>query len=118
MKTVKHLISLIFVMAVSIIFWSCSKSGAGAVKPKSNTDSVSTFAGTGSSGAANGTGVSASFTYPSAIVYGGNSQLVIGDFGNNLIRTINASSAAVTTTAGTGTQGLLNGVAASAEFYG
>jgi sugar lactone lactonase YvrE len=52
------------------------------------------------------------------VVYGGNSELYIGDFGNSLIRTINLNTALTATFAGTGVQGLVNGPALTAEFNG
>jgi sugar lactone lactonase YvrE len=116
MKTVKHINTLLFIMGVSVIFVSCSKSSSTTPKTSSNT--VSTIAGTGSAGATNGTGTSASFTFPSSIVIGPGNVMFVGDFGNSLIRTINLSTAAVSTFAGTGTAGLLNGSTTSAEFNG
>jgi len=115
MKTINYFKAMVFVISVPVIFISCSKSSS---TPKSSSATVSTYAGTGSAGAANGTGTSASFSFPSAIVAQGSGALFIGDFGNNLVRTINLSTAAVTTFAGNGSAGLVNGAAASAEFSG
>jgi sugar lactone lactonase YvrE len=116
MKTSNQIRILILATAVSFIFYSCSKGGSGS-GTKTSSAMVSTFAGSGTAGAANGTGTSAAFTYPSSIVYA-DGGLYIGDFGNNLIRTINLSTVAVTTVAGTGVAGLLNGPVTSAEFNG
>lgn len=115
MKTINHLRAIVFLMATPVIFWSCAKS-SGAKTSSGNM--VSTYAGTGTAGAANGTGTSASFSFPSAVIAQGSGALFIGDFGNNLIRTISLSTAAVTTFAGNGSAGLVNGPAASAEFNG
>lgn len=115
MKTISYLKAIVFVMAVPIILWSCSKSGG----TKTNSGiTVSTYAGSGSAGATNGTGTSASFSFPSAVIAEGSGSLIVGDFGNNLVRTISLSTAAVTTFAGNGSAGLVNGLAASAEFSG
>jgi len=116
MKTANYFKALIFIIAASNIFLSCSKGGGGSTAPKA-TNTVSTFAGAGSSGSANGTGTSASFSYPSAII-SANGEFFIGDFGNSLIRTINISSALTATLAGNGTSGLLNGTLTNAEFNG
>ncbi|SRR5579871_492906 len=116
MKTIKQHMLLLLVIALAIGFSSCSKSGTA--KSNKSTVTVSTFAGSGTMGSANGTGTAASFLYPSGIVSSGNGALYIGDFGNNLIRTINISSAAVNIVAGTGTAGLINGSVTAAEFNG
>lgn len=118
MKTLKHSKPLLFLLVSSAMIASCSK-GGGGTKPKTNaTDTVYTVAGTGSAGTANGTGTAASFTFPSSIVFAGNGVMVIGDFGNSLIRSLAVSSGAVGTIAGTGTEGLVNGPVTAAEFNG
>jgi sugar lactone lactonase YvrE len=116
MRNIRQFQICLFVSSIFLFISSCSKSGGGG-SGKSSADAVTTVAGTGSQGAANGTGTAASFTYPSALAFGG-TTLYVGDFGNSLVRTINVSSGAVATFAGTGTAGLLNGAAASAEFNG
>ena len=52
-----------------------------------STGVVTTVAGTGSSGSANGTGTSASFYYPVPITTDG-TNLYVGDYGNSVIRQI------------------------------
>jgi len=52
-----------------------------------STGAVTTVAGTGSSGSANGTGTSASFYYPGGITTDG-TNLYVGDTFNDLIRKI------------------------------
>ena len=52
-----------------------------------STGAVTTLAGTGSSGSANGTGTSASFYYPRAITTDG-TNLYVADQNNHLIRKI------------------------------
>jgi len=77
---------------------------------------VTTLAGTGSSGSANGTGTSASFYSPSKITTDG-TNLYVADWLNHLIRKIVISTGAVTTLAGTGSSGSANGTGTSASFY-
>ena len=76
---------------------------------------VTTLAGTGSSGSANGTGTSASFNYPMGITTDG-TNLYVADYSNHLIRKIVISTGAVTTVAGTGSSGSANGTGTSASF--
>ena len=70
---------------------------------------VTTLAGTGSSGSANGTGTSASFNSPSGITTDGTNLYVAESESNHLIRKIVISTGAVTTLAGTGSSGSANG---------
>ena len=77
---------------------------------------VTTLAGTGSSGSANGTGTSSSFYSPYGITTDG-TNLYVADYGNHLIRKIVISTGAVTTVAGTGSSGSANGTGTSASFY-
>jgi len=81
-----------------------------------STGVVTTVAGTGSYGSANGTGTSASFNYPLAITTDG-TNLYVADSSNHLIRKIVISTGAVTTVAGTGSSGSANGTGTSASFY-
>ena len=81
-----------------------------------STGVVTTLAGTGSSGSANGTGTSASFYKPYRITTDG-TNLYVGDTFNHLIRQIVISTGVVTTLAGTGSSGSANGTGTSASFY-
>ena len=81
-----------------------------------STGVVTTLAGTGSSGSANGTGTSASFNYPHGITTDG-TNLYVAEYGNHLIRKIVISTGVVTTLAGTGSSGSANGTGTSASFY-
>ena len=76
---------------------------------------VTTLAGTGSQGSANGTGTSASFNLPWGITTDG-TNLYVTDTNNHLIRKIVISTGAVTTVAGTGSSGSANGTGTSASF--
>ena len=80
-----------------------------------STGVVTTLAGTGSSGSANGTGTSASFNNPYGITTDG-TNLYVGDTFNHLIRQIVISTGVVTTLAGTGSSGTANGTGTSASF--
>jgi hypothetical protein len=80
-----------------------------------STGAVTTLAGTGSAGYANGTGTSASFNYPRGITTDG-TNLYVAEYGNHLIRKIVISTGVVTTLAGTGSQGNSNGTGTSASF--
>ncbi len=78
---------------------------------------VSLFAGStwGSSGSSNGTGSSASFNAPTDISIDSSNNLYVADKNNNKIRKI-TSGASVTTFAGSGTAGYLDGTGTSANF--
>ena len=76
---------------------------------------VTTLAGTGSSGSADGTGTAASFYSPGGITSDGTNLFVV-DVGNHLIRKIVISSGVVTTIAGTGSAGNADGTGTAASF--
>ena len=80
-----------------------------------STGVVTTLAGTGSSGSANGTGTSASFNTPKGITTDG-TNLYVADKLNHRIRKIVISTGVVTTLAGTGSRGSANGTGTSASF--
>ncbi len=77
---------------------------------------VTTFAGNGMQGFANGPDTSASFKFPQGIAIDAAGNLYIGDSGNELIRKISPSGV-VTTLAGNGSIGSSNGIGAEASFY-
>ncbi|MCP5495275.1 MAG: hypothetical protein H7A23_12030 [Leptospiraceae bacterium] len=76
---------------------------------------VTTLAGSGSSGSIDGTGTSASFKNPNGITTDG-TNLYVTDSNNNKIRKIVISSGAVTTLAGSGSSGSIDGTGTSASF--
>ena len=81
------------------------------------TGEVTTFAGSGSWGSANGTGTAASFNSPQGITTDG-TNLYLVDRSNHKIRKIIIASKAVTTLAGSGNYGFADGTGTAAKFYG
>jgi sugar lactone lactonase YvrE len=82
---------------------------------------VSTIAGDGSYGLSNGAGATAAFAFPSAVAVGPNGNLYAADTFNHRICKITRPAIAggawtVSTLAGTGSAGLVNGSGSSAQF--
>ncbi len=75
---------------------------------------VSTLAGDGTVGLVNGSAASARFNHPQSIFVDGAGKVYVADTVNNVIRLI--SGGQVSTLAGDGTKGLVNGPAGSARF--
>ncbi len=76
---------------------------------------VSTLAGSGSTGSANETGTSATFHTPTAIAVDLSGNLYVADQGNHKIRKVTPEGV-VSTFAGTGTSGSINGAGTIATF--
>jgi hypothetical protein len=76
---------------------------------------VSTLAGSGSKGAADGPGTSATFTNPQAIAVGASGRVYVADTGSQKIRVI-APDGNVSTLAGSGSIGGTDGAVGSATF--
>lgn len=79
-------------------------------------DSVSTYAGNDTAGYRDGADTVAEFNMPLGICIDKNGNLYVADTYNNIIRKVDATGK-VTTFAGTGVPGFVNGKADSAEFY-
>ena len=76
---------------------------------------VTTLAGSGAVGAANGTGTEASFYYPYSLALDAANNIYVADEGNNLIRKITPAGV-VSTFAGNGYQTTINGTGTEASF--
>jgi sugar lactone lactonase YvrE len=76
---------------------------------------VSTLAGSGSSGFADGLGAEAVFARPAGVAVDGSSNVYVADKNNNKIRKILANGT-VTTLAGSGSEGSQDGTGAGASF--
>ncbi len=78
---------------------------------------VSTFAGTGVPGSANGIGIAASFYYPAGMAVDSSDNLYVADYGNSKIRKITPDGT-VSDFAGTGVPGAAEGDVTTAQFNG
>jgi sugar lactone lactonase YvrE len=76
---------------------------------------VSTFAGSGNEGFADGIGTSASFYYPRGLVVDSSGNVYVADSYNQRIRKITPDGT-VTTLAGSGDQGYADGIGTAASF--
>jgi serine/threonine-protein kinase len=76
---------------------------------------VTTLAGSGIAGSADGTGAAATFNHPKGIAVDANGNVYVGDVDNNEIRKV-TSAGVVTTLAGTTTPGSADGIGAAASF--
>lgn len=91
-----------------------SDRGNHAIRVVATDGAVRTLAG-GSEGNADGLGVAASFRQPIAVAVDRTGTVYVADRDNHAIRAVDPTGR-VTTFAGTGTAGLTNGPAASAQF--
>ena len=78
---------IILISLFSLTIISCAKKSSTSSSSTTTSGAVTTLAGTGSSGSANGTGTSASFNYPVGITTVG-TNLYVADQNNHLIRKI------------------------------
>ncbi|MET3495920.1 NHL repeat-containing protein [Variovorax boronicumulans] len=89
--------------------------GNNAIRKISPAGEVTTLAGSGAPGSADGTGTAASFNRPGAVAADANGNVYVADTGNRIVRKISPAGE-VTTLAGSGVQGSTNGNGAAASF--
>ena len=77
---------------------------------------VTTLAGSGSEGYGDGQGTGASFNYPSGVAVDGSGNVYVADWGNQRIRKITPSGG-VTTLAGSGFTGSIDGQGTASTFF-
>lgn len=82
---------------------------------KISGDNVTTLAGSGVSGNADGTGSGAAFNFPTRLAVDGAGNVYVSDSNNHKIRKITAGGV-VTTLAGSGTPGSADGLGTAASF--
>lgn len=112
----KHVFNFSALCLFIVILAACSKSNSpsGSQPPKVAT--VTTVAGNGSQGYADGTGAAARFDHPYGIAVDGSGNIYVGDENNALIRKITATGS-VSTIAGS-SAGFADGVGSAAKFFG
>lgn len=85
------------------------------IKKITPSGDVSVYAGDGNAGLTNGPAAKAEFYAPQSLAIDNQGNIFVADIGNNVIREITAAGV-VSTYAGNGIHGYLNGAALSAEF--
>ncbi len=85
------------------------------IRKVDSAGNVTTVAGTGTYGFADGPATSAQFRTPAGVAVDGTGNVYVADAGNNRIRMIDLSGN-VSTVAGTGTNGFADGPATTAQF--
>ena len=92
-----------------------SDSGNNALRRVSKAGEVSTLAGNGDEGFADGQGDAARFNCPSGVALANNDEIVVADWGNHAIRVVTPGGA-VRTLAGNVEAGFEDGQGAAARF--
>jgi sugar lactone lactonase YvrE len=80
------------------------------------TQTVTTLAGSGAPGSANGVGIAAQFSNPRGLAVDASGNLFVADWDDHLIRRVVISTQAVTTVAGSGVNSHANGFGTNAAF--
>ncbi|MCX8013492.1 MAG: NHL repeat-containing protein, partial [Rectinema sp.] len=101
--------------ALTAIGTKGDSAGSAELRFRIRTVSVSTLAGSGTAGAADGIGASAQFFMPQGVAVDGAGVVYVADTGNHKIRKIEANGI-VSTIAGSGLQGSTEGTATVARF--
>ncbi len=89
--------------------------GNHAIRKLGPTGAVTTLAGSGSAGFADGVGSAASFSAPSGVAVDGSGNVYVADSGNHVIRKVTPAGR-VTTLAGDGSAGSADGPGTAARF--
>lgn len=90
--------------------------GNRVIRAVSSEGKVSTLAGSGASGTADGTGASASFVSPSGITLASDGSLYVTDSGAHNIRKVTLAGVVTTLAGKAGVAGAVNGTGISAQF--
>jgi len=110
--TKQSLLIVSLLLAMACFFMACTKKNI-----VTNT-SYNTTGGNGSTGIdTNKADTTASFNAPTALTLDAAGNIYVADYGNNLIRKITPAGV-VSTVAGNGTQGALNGQGVASSFNG
>ena len=102
-------------LATDDVFLYASAPGSHSVYRVSLDGAGAVFAGSGSAGFANGGGVAAQFNYPTGLAFYGGSVFV-SDTWNSRIRVVSTSTAVVSSFAGSGVLGSLDGLGTAAQL--
>lgn len=111
-----HFSNLFICASLFSFLLSCTPKEPDPAPAAARIATTSTFAGSGDIGYLNGTGLNAKFSYPVAITIDKSDNLYVADYGNNVIRKITPAGV-VTTFAGYGQSGPVDGVDTVARFY-